>query len=205
MPHIAIVHFGMGNLHSVRRKFDRLGVTTTVTSDPSLLLSADKLVLPGVGHFGQAMENLRSLNLLDALEEAVRVNRIPVLGICLGMQLMGTHSEEGDAEGFGWIDAETIRIRVPDPLRFKVPHVGWARIAARKESALLQGLREDAEFYFVHSYNLKVHSPELVLCESEYGNVFPSAIEHENLFGVQFHPEKSHADGERLLKNFVEL
>lgn len=202
---ITIVDFGMGNLHSVARSFDRLGVKATVTADPSEVARADKLVLPGVGHFGKAMENIRSLRMLDALRDAGRVRCIPVLGICLGMQLMARRSEEGEAEGLGWIDAEVVRFRVPDTLRYKVPHVGWSKIAMRRSSTLFEGLPDDAEFYFVHSYSLDARSPDLVLCESEYAHPFPAAIEHENLFGVQFHPEKSHRVGERLLENFVGL
>lgn len=205
MPHIAIVDFGMGNLHSVRRKLDGIGAATTVTSDPAAVLRADKVVLPGVGHFGQAMENLRALGMVEALNEAALVNRVPILGICLGMQLMAKRSEEGDAEGLGWVDADVVRMRVPDPRRFKVPHVGWGRLDVRKRSALLKDVSADAEFYFVHSYNLEVRTADLILCESDYAYTFPAAIEHDNLFGVQFHPEKSHADGDRLLRNFVEL
>jgi len=208
MPqHIKIVDFGMGNLHSVVRKFDRIGgrATASLTSDPADIVRADKLVLPGVGHFGRAMENLRSLQMIDALNEAALVRKIPILGICLGMQLMTRRSEEGGVAGFGWIDADVVRLRVKDTLRYKVPHVGWCRVAIRRESALLKEIPDGAEFYFVHSYTLRVNEADVVLCESDYARSFPSAIEDGNLFGVQFHPEKSHRLGDRLLENFVEL
>jgi glutamine amidotransferase len=202
---IAIVDFGMGNLYSVCRKLEQIGACATVTSDPAEVRRADKIVLPGVGHFGQAMENLRALGLLDALHEAARVRQVPILGICLGMQLMAKQSEEGAVDGLGWVDASVARFRVPDPLRYKVPHVGWGRVNLRKESALLKGVPDGSEFYFVHSYSLETQDENLVLCDSEYAHPFPSAIQQGNLFGVQFHPEKSHRTGERILENFVEL
>jgi glutamine amidotransferase len=202
---IAIVDFGMGNLRSVERRLDRLGTDARVTADPDDLAHADKLVLPGVGHFGQAMQNLRALGLLDPLRDAAVNRRVPVLGICLGMQLMGNHGEEGAADGLGWIDADVTRLEVSDPHRFKVPHIGWSRVYARRPSPLLEGLAEGAEFYFVHSFRMNVRRAEFVLCDSEYGASFASGVQSENLFGVQFHPEKSHAAGERLLENFVRL
>lgn len=203
--HVVIVDFGMGNLHSLRRKLDAMCSSVTISADPAVVGRADKLVMPGVGHFGRAMENLRSLHLVDALNEAARVRRVPTLGICLGMQLMARRSEEGGAEGLGWVDADVVRIRVSDKLRHKIPHVGYARITAERQSLLLKDLPDDAEFYFVHSYNLQARQPDLVLCESIYAHPFTSAIEHGNLFGVQFHPEKSQRVGDRLLRNFVEL
>jgi glutamine amidotransferase len=202
---VAIIDYGMGNLDSVSRRFRRVGVDAKVTANPADVLKADKLVLPGVGHFREAMSNLASLDLLDALHEAARVKRVPVLGICLGMQLMARRSEEGTADGLGWLDAEVIRFSVADSQRHKVPHIGWSRITVRKESALMSGVPGDAEFYFVHSYNLRSRSPEIVLCESEYEQPFTSAVEHDNLFGVQFHPEKSHDAGALVLRNFLAI
>ena len=205
VPHIAIVDFGMGNLHSVLRRLERIGTEIAVTPDPDVVRRADKLVLPGVGHFAQAMENLADLELLDALHEAARVRRVPVLGICLGMQLMATRSEEGDTAGLGWVDADVVQLRVPDRLRFKVPHIGWGCLDVRRDSLLLKDLPSEAEFYFVHSYSLEPRGPGLVVAETTYAQPFTSAIEQDNLFGVQFHPEKSHASGECVLRNFVEL
>jgi len=202
---IAIVDYGMGNLHSVKKKFDRIGASTVVTSDPGDLARADKLVLPGVGHFGKAMENLAERTLIDAMNEAVRVNRTPILGICLGMQLFAKQSEEGNARGLGWIDADVVRFRVDDTLRFKVPHMGWNGASAVRPSPLLEGMTPRTEFYFVHSYHVVCHDPADVLCDTDYAYRFTSMIQRENVFGVQFHPEKSHDAGEALLKNFVYL
>jgi glutamine amidotransferase len=201
---IAIVDYGMGNLHSVERKFSRIGARTTVTSDPGVIDRADKIVLPGVGHFRRAMENLHQLGLLEALNGA-RARRVPVLGICLGMQLMAQRSEEGESDGLGWLDAKVVRFRVGDTVRFKVPHVGWNEIVQRKKSALLRNIPDCAEFYFVHAYHLVANREAIVLSETEYDYGFASAVESESIFGVQFHPEKSHDIGELLLRNFMDL
>jgi glutamine amidotransferase len=151
------------------------------------------------------MSNLRRLGLLEALIAAAQERRVPVLGICLGMQLMARRSEEGSSDGLGWLDAEVVRFDVPDRNRFKVPHIGWGRINTRKQSRLLAGIPGDAEFYFVHSYNVRTCAPEIVLADSAYGHDFVSAVERDNLFGVQFHPEKSHHAGTQVLRNFVGL
>src|SRR5690349_12454644 len=133
-PRVAIVDYGMGNLHSVKRKLDRIGVHPQLTSDPEEVLRADKLLLPGVGHFGKAMEHLDTLELVPALNEAVMVEKTPILGICLGMQLFARHSQEGDSEGLGWIDADVTRFAVDDTLRFKVPQMGWNGVRTVRES-----------------------------------------------------------------------
>lgn len=205
MERIAIIDYGMGNLHSVKRKFDRIGANAIVTSDPQHLASMDKVVLPGVGHFAKAMENLTSLGLIDALNKIVRDGTIPILGICLGMQLFARCSEEGNVAGLGWIDADVVRFKVNDTLRFKVPHMGWNGITAEKPSPLLAGLAPDSEFYFVHSYHFECHDPADVLCETDYCYQFTSAVARNNIYGVQFHPEKSHDAGELMLRNFVAL
>ena len=201
---ITIVDYGMGNLHSVQRKFSRIGARTIVTSNPGVIGRAEKLVLPGVGHFQHAMENLRQLGLLEALNEA-RESRIPVLGICLGMQLMAHRSEEGDTDGLGWLDAKVVRFKVRDTIRFKIPHIGWNEIGQKRKSALFKNIPDRAEFYFVHAYHLVANREAIVLSETEYDYSFASAVESENIFGVQFHPEKSHDVGESLLQNFLDL
>lgn len=202
---ILIVDFGMGNLNSIWKKLVRLDCSPAVSSNPAEIAAADKLILPGVGHFGRAMGNLRELHLLDALNEAVLTRRRPILGICLGMQLMAGHSEEGDASGLGWVDGKVVKIRPKDTLSFKVPHVGWNQIACSKGSALMKDIPELSEFYFVHSYYLKAEVAADILNETEYEEKFTSAIEKNNIFGVQYHPEKSHDVGEILLKNFVDI
>jgi imidazole glycerol-phosphate synthase subunit HisH len=202
MGAVSIVDFGMGNMHSVVRQLARAGVAPRVASRPEDVSKATKIILPGVGHFGQAMKNLRERDLIGALDDA-RARAVPILGICLGMHLMMRRSEEGDADGLGWIDAEVSRVRVPDSRRFKLPHVGWTRVARRPTSVLFEGIDDETEFYFVHSYAARVANDDLVVAETEYGSRFPSAIEVGNLFGVQFHPEKSRDSGARLLRNFL--
>ncbi len=202
---ILIVDYGTGNLNSVKRVLDRIRVDAMISSRPEDVVNADKIILPGVGHFGRAMEKLRELNLTEVLHEAALIQRKPVLGICLGMELMAETSEEGNSSGLGWINAEAIRFRFSDTAAYKVPHMGWNDISVKKVSSLMKGIDESAEFYFAHSYHLRIHDEADLLAETGYGVTFPSAIERENIFAVQFHPEKSHGAGEQLLKNFVEI
>ena len=203
-PRAVIVDYGMGNLHSVKRKLDRIGVHAQLTSEPDEVLHADKLLLPGVGHFGKAMEHLDTLGLVAALHEAVIVRRTPILGICLGMQLFARHSEEGSAEGLGWIDADVVRFDI-DTRHLKVPQMGWNGVRIARSSPLLEGVTEQTEFYFVHAYHMVCRDSADVLCDTDYGNRFTSVVQRENLYGVQFHPEKSHDAGEALLRNFLYL
>ncbi|HAZ02187.1 MAG: imidazole glycerol phosphate synthase, glutamine amidotransferase subunit [Bacteroidetes bacterium GWA2_40_14] len=200
-----IVNYGMGNLHSIQRKLYRLKEDSLVSSDAKEILAADKLILPGVGHFKNAMGNLNSLQIIDALNEAVLVKKKPILGICLGMQLFANKSEEGFSDGLGWIDADVIRFRIQDTRNFKIPHMGWNTINMAKQSLLMKNIAENAEFYFVHSYHLELNNQSDLLNETHYEYPFASAVEKDNIFGVQYHPEKSHDMGERLLKNFIEL
>jgi len=202
---LVILDYGTGNLSSIKRCLDRMGARSAVSSRAGAIASADKIILPGVGHFGRAMSSLRESGLLDELNEAVLVKRKPVLGICLGMELMAESSEEGNAEGLGWLKARTIKFRIEDTARHKVPHMGWNGINVRKPSELLRDVDADAEFYFAHSYHLELEEEADLLTETEYERSFPSSIESENIFGVQYHPEKSHDAGARLLKNFVDL
>ena len=205
MQTITIVDYGMGNLFSVKTKLDKLKTKVIISSDPEVVRNADKLILPGVGHFGKAMENLRKSNLIDALNDSVLKNKTPILGICLGMQLMSTSSEEGNEQGLGWFDAQVLKFKVSDSLRFKVPHVGWNQINISKSSKLMAGIDHEAEFYFVHSYYVKLTNVSDELNSTIYESPFTAAIEKGNIFGVQYHPEKSHDVGETLLRNFVEL
>ena len=205
MQRIVIVNYGMGNLNSVKKKLDSLKVESLISSNIDEILAADKLILPGVGHFAKAMENLQNLKLIDALNEAVLVRKIPVLGICLGMQLMSKYSEEGNVEGLGWIDAKVIRFSVSDTLKFKVPHTGWNQIQSCKESKLMAGIADGSEFYFVHSFFMQLNDKRDELNATQYEDTFSSAVEKGTIFGVQYHPEKSHGIGKTLLKNFVDL
>ena len=202
---LAIVDYGMGNLHSVKKKLDRLKTTSSITSNPRDIINADKIIIVGVGHFAKAMKNIQELDLLDALSEVAIIKKKPVLGICLGMQLMAKDSEEGNTEGLGWLDANVRKMQVDDTLKFKIPHTGWNKITQSKKSHLMKGIPELSEFYFVHSYYLRSNETSNILNETEYCFKFTSAIEKDNIFGVQYHPEKSHDVGEVLLKNFISL
>ena len=202
---IVIVDYGTGNLNSVRRSLDRLRAGSIISSNPNDISSADKIILPGVGHFGNAMSNLRELNLLDALHEAVLVKQKPILGICLGMELMAQNSEEGNTSGLGWFGAEVVRFNISDKRRYKIPQMGWNNIRIKKNSLLMKSISELSEFYFVHSYHLKTNDQSDILNETEYESIYTSAIEKDNIFGVQYHPEKSHDAGDQLIRNFVEM
>lgn len=204
-PKVIIIDYGTGNLNSVKRRLDILGVSSIISSDSKDFATADKIILPGVGHFGKAMSSLKELNLLDALHNAVLIEKKLILGICLGMELMAKTSEEGDAQGLGWFDAEMIKFNISDKKRYKVPHMGWNKIYKKKNSLLMKQIPESSEFYFVHSYHLDIKDRADLLNETEYETTFPSAIEKDNIFGVQYHPEKSHGAGVQLLKNFIEM
>lgn len=180
-------------------------VTSIISSDPKDIINTEKIILPGVGHFSKAMSNLKELNLLDTLHEAVLIKQKPILGICLGMELMAKESEEGNAEGLGWLDAQIIKFNVSDKIKYKIPHIGWNQIYIKKTSLLMDNIPNLSEFYFVHSYHSKINNQSDILNETQYDYFFPSAIEKDNIFGVQYHPEKSHDAGVQLLKNFIEL
>ena len=200
-----IVDYGMGNLSSVQKKFKKIGIEATISHEYEKISQADKLILPGVGHFKKAVENLKSLGLWDVLNESALIKKIPVMGICLGMQLMAQRSEEGYTDGFGWFNADIVRFNVADNLIHKVPHIGWNTIQQAKQSILLNNVSPSAEYYFVHSYHAKANNPSEVLSYSNYEYEFVSAMEKNNIFGFQFHPEKSHEYGEQILKNFADL
>jgi glutamine amidotransferase len=202
---IAIINYEMGNLHSVVRKVQMLGAHAEITSDAEVILSADKIILPGVGHFGKAMEQLEKLNLIVVLNQAVLEHKKPVLGICLGMQLMAEYSEEGNVKGLGWISGTVRKINVENSKAFKIPHIGWNQVMVQKESKLMQGLNNEDEFYFVHAYHYDCQDKKNILSITNYENNLVSAIEKNNIFGVQFHPEKSHQVGMHLIKNFLTL
>jgi glutamine amidotransferase len=200
---IFIPDFGMGNLHTVRKSLNRLNLNPVISADPAEIEKADKVILPGVGHFQTAMENLRSLDMIDVLSEFALVKKKPVLGICLGMQLMARVSEEGNAKGLGWLDADVVKFRIKDTLHYKVPHIGWQPITMT-DNLLFKGLSDKDEFYFIHAYHFDNVSPDYITGKTSYESEFVSAVVKENIFGVQFHPEKSHHSGAVVIKNFID-
>jgi imidazole glycerol-phosphate synthase subunit HisH len=200
---IVIVDYGMGNLHSVLKACRRIGAEATISSKKEDIETAEKIILPGVGHFKKGMDNLNQLGLIDVLNKKVLVEGTPVLGICLGMQLLTKRSEEGESPGLGWIDAEAIKLKSNGFL--KVPHMGWNDLESKKESDLLPTEARESSFYFVHSFCVRCNDEKDILTTTNYGEDFVSAIQKDNIYGVQFHPEKSHGSGLQLLKNFVNM
>jgi imidazole glycerol-phosphate synthase subunit HisH len=201
---IVIIDYGMGNIRSILNKLTRAGFDGIVSAEVDKISTADKLILPGVGHFLNGMNKLKESGIIDTLQKKVLIDKAPILGICLGMQLLTRHSEEGDAEGLGWIDADTVKFQLTD-IRHKVPHMGWNTITQKKESPLLKDLPKNSNYYFVHSYHVRCNAPEDVLTTTIYGYEFVSSLQKENIFGTQFHPEKSHEWGEQMLNNFLNL
>jgi len=201
---ITIVNYGMGNLGSMLNMFKRIGVQVRIEADPDVIHSADKLVLPGVGAFDAAMQRINEvLGLREVLEHKAFVEQVPVLGVCLGMQLLTRGSEEGKLPGLGWIPGATQRF--PRLEGFKVPHMGWNIANVSTPSRLTAGVGPEPRYYFVHSYYVQVDDPAHSLMRTHYGIDFDSAIGRDNIFGAQFHPEKSHRFGMQILKNFAEL
>jgi glutamine amidotransferase len=202
---IVIVDYGMGNLRSILNKLQRMDAEAIISSKVEDIEKAEKLILPGVGSFAAGMDNLEKHNLIHILTKKVIEEKVPILGICLGMQLLTKRSEEGNADGLGWIDAETKQFEFErNNNKLKVPHMGWNTIDIRRDSALLKGIPINSTFYFVHSYHVCCNGANSVVATTNYGYDFTSVIQKENIFGTQFHPEKSHKNGIRLLKNFVE-
>jgi len=202
---IAIIDYQMGNVGSIRNMFRKVGATSVVTSDPEAIAAASKIVLPGVGAFDTGMTRIRQMGLEAVLNEKVLLGKTPILGICLGMQLLTERSEEGDLPGLGWIEGETIRFRIEQKRHgLKVPHMGWNSIAARRRDSLFRDLEDDAGFYFVHSYHVVCRNDADVLATAHHEYDFVCAVERGNIMGTQFHPEKSHRYGMRVLKNFAE-
>jgi len=201
---ITIIDYKTGNLGSIQNILKKIGEQSIITSDKKDIAAASKIILPGVGAFDTGMKNLVELDLVDILNKKVLEEKTPVLGICLGMQLLSKGSEEGSSKGLGWIDAETIRFRFIDTLEYKIPHMGWNFTVQRKESKLFSGMFPEPRFYFVHSYYFKANDEGDILTSTSYESEFTSAIEKGNILGVQFHPEKSHKFGMKLLKNFVD-
>lgn len=200
---IAIVDYGMGNVRSLKNAFEYFGHDIIVTKDHEEIKAADRIVLPGVGAFGDAMDAIRKNGLQDILTDQALEVKKPILGICLGMQLFARKSHEhGEYQGLGWIDADVKRIEVDAPL--KVPHVGWNNIDFPQDDWLFDGIRSDqANFYFVHSYHMVCRNSEELLATTDYGFPVTAVVRSENLLAIQFHPEKSQDNGLQILENWV--
>jgi glutamine amidotransferase len=200
---IAIIDYQMGNLRSVQKGFEKVGHQAIITCDPAELAKAEKIVLPGVGAFADAIAELRRRDLVQPIHDAIDAGK-PFLGICLGLQLLfDVGYEDGRYEGLGVLRGEVRRFDLPH--EYKVPHMGWNQAIIRRRAPILEGINEGAHFYFVHSYYVLPEDPAVVAIEANYRQPFCAAIWRENLFATQFHPEKSQADGLKILKNFAEL
>lgn len=193
----------MGNLGSVLNMFKRIGVPAEIVEDPARLAEATKILLPGVGAFDQAMKRIAESAFREILDQKALAEKVPILGICLGMQLLTRGSEEGNLPGLGWIAADTIRF--PKQEGLKVPHMGWNIVTPSTSSKLTENLPEESRFYFVHSYHVQVDHQQNSILKCHYGVTFDAAIQNDNVYGAQFHPEKSHKFGMQLLKNFAEI
>ncbi|MFY9607535.1 MAG: imidazole glycerol phosphate synthase subunit HisH [Blastocatellia bacterium] len=202
---ITIVDYGTGNLASIANMLKKIGCASIITSEADRIAGAGKLILPGVGAFDTGMRNLMKLGLIEVLNRKAKQEKVPLLGICLGMQLFVSRSEEGDLPGLGWIDGNVIKFRPElNGKNLKVPHMSWNHIDVVKESKLFSDMHAEPRFYFVHSYHVQLDRDEDLLANTTYGYPFASALERGNIAGVQFHPEKSHKFGMKLLKNFAE-
>lgn len=202
---ITIVNYGVGNLGSIVNMFKKVGAKAETSSEPDVLRNAEKLILPGVGAFDAGMRKLNEAGLVPLLNELVLEKKVPVIGLCLGMQLMTKKSEEGGEAGLGWIDAETVRFKFGQGnAHLKVPHMGWNTLDIQRQHPLVSDLGPESRFYFVHSYHVVCADEADVVAYTDYGYPLAAIINKENIMGAQFHPEKSHKYGMQLLKNFAE-
>ena len=204
---ITIIDYGIGNLGSIKNMFKHIGVKATIQSDVDKIKNASKILLPGVGSFDTAMKKMNEGELKEVLNEKALKEQVPVLGICLGMQLLTNSSEEGTLAGLSWIDAKTLSFKSRIDNKYSVPHMGWSVVNRFNNSLLTQGFEtlEQVRFYFVHSYFVKVEDDKNSILKTEYGVEFDSAIQKDNIYGAQFHPEKSHKFGMKLFENFSRL
>jgi glutamine amidotransferase len=203
---ITIIDYGVGNINAFVNVYKRVNVSTKIAKTAADLEDAQKIILPGVGHFDHAMSELIKSGMREKLDELIMVKKVPVIGICVGMQMMGNSSDEGKLEGLKWIDAS---IKKFDESKIqqvtRLPHMGWNDVHLVISNPLFAGLEKDALFYFLHSYYFECNDTADILATSEYGGQFTCAVHHENVYGIQFHPEKSHHYGEMLLHNFAKL
>ena len=203
---ITIIDYGVGNINAFVNVYKRVDVPVKIAKTAADLEGAEKLILPGVGHFDHAMNQLNNSGMREKLDDLVLNQKIPVIGICVGMQMMANNSDEGEVEGLKWIDATVKKF---DETKIhqvtRLPHMGWNDVKPVPDISLFQGLEKEAIFYFLHTYYFHCNQAQDILAVSEYGGEFASAAHHDNIFGIQFHPEKSHHYGEILLHNFAKL
>lgn len=205
---ITIVDYGLGNIRAFQNVYKRLNVEIKLASSVADLSSASKIILPGVGAFDHAMEMLNQSGMRDCLDNMVLVHKVPVIGICVGMQMMANSSDEGVSQGLGWIDGVVTSLdssRAINSIDLPLPHMGWNNIEAKQDSVLFKDLDAQKNFYFLHSYYFQCNNSSNVLATSNYGFDFACVVNKENIYGIQCHPEKSHHNGVALLKNFAEL
>ena len=203
---ISIIDYGSGNINAISNIYDKLKIPYDIVSTPKQLENSNKIILPGVGSFDHCMQKLNQSGLKDILNRKVLIEKTPVLGICIGLQLMAEKSEEGECSGLGWIKGEVKKfnknIIIHKP---KIPHMGWNTIRVVNKAELFKGINLEKGFYFIHSYYIDTLNDENIMTTTVYGDVFVSGIYSSNIFAVQFHPEKSHSNGMKLLKNFSEI
>ena len=201
---LVVVDAGIGNLGAIPNMLKRIGATAHITNRADEIAAADRLILPGVGAFDAAMRTLNELGIVETLTHKALVERVPVLGVCLGMQLLFGGSEEGDIPGLGWLGGQNVKFRLDGSDRsLRIPHMGWNYAAPANGSALLADFEQTPRFYFAHSYHVECDDPADVAGWTTYGYRFASAVQHENIGGIQFHPEKSHRFGLKVFENFL--
>ena len=203
---ITIVDYGVGNIKSFVNVYNRLNISIKIAKNSSELSDAQRIILPGVGHFDHAMSELIKSGMREKLDELVLEKKTPVIGICVGMQIMGNYSEEGTCEGLKWIDASVKKLDETKINQItRLPHMGWNDVYPTKPHILFEGLEKNALFYFLHSYYFECNNKSNILAKTEYGDPFSCAVFNENIYGIHFHPEKSHNYGEILLNNFSKI
>lgn len=205
---IGIINYGVGNISAFKNIYKQLNIPIKIVSSENELDDVSKIILPGVGHFDYAMTRFQDSGMVNRVNQMVMQDKTPVVGICVGMQMMAKRSDEGELAGLGWIDAEVKKFD-PDltmgKMQLPLPHMGWNDIEKSGNSPILEGLDHSSRFYFLHSYYFVCNNPNDIIAQTNYGGIYTSAANHENVYGIQFHPEKSHKYGIQLLKNFAEL
>jgi glutamine amidotransferase len=202
---LAIIDYGVGNLTSILNMHRRLGIQAMITGKPEEIEKADKLLIPGVGHFDKCMQNFNGSGLREIVEKRAMIEKVPLLGICVGAQMMMRQSEEGSERGLGWLNGDTVKFRLPAGSGLKVPHMGWSDVRWVRPLPLWADMPEEPRFYFAHSYHFQFDTDQYVAATVNYGYDFACGFNRDNIYGVQFHPEKSHRYGMKLLTNFASL